>query len=281
MDLLSLAEMDREQISEILAIAKSFRENPVGTDLAGKTVVLFFPTSSIRTRITFEKAVFDLGGQPILFPSSALDKKEEIIDVARYLDNWVDLAIVRHPEAEKLRVLSHASSVPVINAMTSANHPCEILSDYFSIGLARQTMNQLRLAFVGPAGNILRSWINLATVLNLRLVHVCRAEERIMEDCATYRFTTDLDSVLPETDVILTDPLPPEFQDEEYYNRYQITEGRLALLPDHGLLNPCPPFSRGEEISPGAIESERFVGYQFKENLLYVQQAIIRYCLSG
>ncbi len=276
---LSLAELESRQISDILAVANAFRRNPVGDDLAGKTAVLFFPESSIRTRIAFEQAVYNLGGNSILFPPDALDKKEEIRDVAGYMDNWIDLAVIRHADIEKLRSVARYAGFPVVNAMTSNNHPCEILSDYFGISLIRQDTDKLRYTFVGPAGNILGSWINLAAVMNLKLVHVCRDGERVMPDSANYTFTTDLESVLPESDVILTDPLPPSFQNESYYQSYRITSRHLALLPDGAIVNPCPPFYRGEEISEEVIASPRFVGYGFKKNLLYVHQAIIRYCL--
>ena len=280
MDFLSIAELDRQQILEILKRAEAFRNDPAGSELAGKTAALFFPESSIRTRITFEKAIRSLGGESILFPQSALDKKEELHDVAGYMNNWIDIAIVRHPNFETIRSLAKHATFPVVNAMTSDNHPCEILSDYFSIRSGYPHMINPRLTFVGPAGNILRSWFNLAKTMDHTLVHVCRDGERMREDSASYEFTTELESVLPNCDVLLTDSLPREFQTASYYDRYRITEQHLSQLPTNAIVNPCPPFSRGEEISAEVPDSPAFVGYEFKKNLLYVHQAIIQYCLE-
>lgn len=280
MDFLSLAELSRQQIVDIVAMAEGYRENPTGSDLSGKTAVLFFPESSIRTRIAFEKAICDLGGHPILFPPSALDKREEMRDVAGYMNNWIDIAIVRHPDIERIRSLAGHARFPVVNAMTAQNHPCEILSDYFSFRTGARDADTLRLTFVGPDGNILRSWLNLAGTMGLKVVHVCREGERIAEDSAHYEFTTELEPVLPESDVILTDSLPREYQTPSYIDEYRITERHLMMLPDNAVVNPCPPFTRGDEIDAGIPDSPAFVGYEFKKNLLYVHQAIIRYCLE-
>ncbi len=95
-----------------------------------------------------------------------------------------------------------------------------------------------------------------------------------------YAFFTNLDMVLPESDVVLTDPLPKELRVPEYLNAYQITLDRMMKTRKNALLNPCPPFFRDEEVSADVIESDYFVGHDFKQNLIYVQQAIILYCLG-
>ena len=97
--------------------------------LENTTWLLFFPESSLRTRLTFEKAISDLGGQSILFPPNTLDKKEALKDVIGYAQNWADGIVVRHSAFEKIKLMANYSVIPVINAMTSDNHPCEILSD--------------------------------------------------------------------------------------------------------------------------------------------------------
>ena len=281
MHFLSLAEVNSHQISGICDLAGSYQNQPTDATLSGKTAVLFFSESSIRTRITFEKAVWNLGGQSILFPPSALEQKEELKDVAGYLANWVDIAIIRHPSLDIIRSLARHAPFPIINAMTTANHPCEILGDYFGIRSLEKDQKHLRLTFVGPSGNILRSWTNLAAAMGFTLVHVCREGERVMDDSPSYVFTSQLEESLENCDVLLTDPLPPEFQDSSYLARYQITRRHVDRLPNGSLFNPCPPFSRGEEISDDALNSEAFVGYEFKRSLLHVHQAIIRFCLEN
>ncbi|MBN2625927.1 MAG: hypothetical protein JXA95_04620 [Spirochaetales bacterium] len=279
MNFLSLADFSAEQLQSIFVLAD--REEASARDLQDKTAVLFFPASSIRTRITFEKGIRELGGQPILFPSDTLDKREKLQDVMGYLENWADLVAVRHGDFEKIREMARYSSIPVINAMSRQNHPCEILSDIYGISKRRPDYLSLNYTFVGPRGNILQSWINLAAVLKLNLTHVADGKERAGEDGPHYRLCPDLDDVLPRTDVLLTDPLPESCRNEEYYRRFQITGERADRLPAEALVNPCPPFYRGEEIATEAAESEKFVGYGFKKSLLKVQKALILYCLRN
>lgn len=130
--------------------------------MSGKTFVLFFPESSIRTRLTFEKGINDLGGQTVFLPSTTLDKREKLTDVVKYIENRANCIIVRHPENEKILGLSKNSNIPIINAMTSTNHPCEVLSDIYSISKIRDNYLELAYTFVGENGNIANSWMNIA-----------------------------------------------------------------------------------------------------------------------
>lgn len=178
-----------------------------------------------------------------------------------------------------IREIASCSGIPVINAMSGENHPCEIVSDVYGIRKRKPDFRSLTYVFVGPRGNILQSWVNIAEVLNLRLIHVADESERLKVDAKSYALSQSLDDVLPHTDILLTDPLPASCRTEEYYARFQITKARLELLPRDALINPCPPFQRGEEIAAEVIASDRFVGYGFKKDLLTVQNAIITYCM--
>lgn len=279
MDFLRINALKIEEINTIFNMADALRVNSELL-LKDKTFVLFFPESSIRTRLSFEKGIKTLGGDCILFSPATLDKREALVDVANYIKNWADGIIVRHSDYDRVCELASGSDVPVINAMTSYNHPCEILSDIYSISRLRADYKNLKYTFVGGDGNIINSWITAAEVLGLELNHICLDEYRIKADTKSYRFSTSLGSVLEESDVVLTDPLPSELKVDEYYDQYQITLERMNRCKLNAILNPCPPFYRGEEISEDVIDSDYFVGYEFKMNLIYVQQAIILYCLG-
>lgn len=114
---------------------------------------MFFPASSLRTRFSFEPGASPMGIQPIGFPPAALDKSEDLMDVAGYLGQWADLAVVRHSDIEVLERLVAADALPVINAMTAVNHPCEVLSDLYVLSRGAD-LTQLRFLFVGADGNI-------------------------------------------------------------------------------------------------------------------------------
>jgi ornithine carbamoyltransferase len=279
MNLLDINGLSAQQITNIFELADKLRFENDGNLLSGKTFILFFPESSLRTRITFEKGIKELGGECILFPPETLDKREQLSDVIKYMANWAHGIIVRHADFSIIQELCNHSDIPIINAMTSENHPCEILSDLYSISKRKENFKELVYTFVGPPGNICKSWMYVSNVLDLNFNHVCTSGHRISEDSRNYKFYTELEGILMDSDVILTDSLPNELRTNEYINKYQITLERMKLAKKNAILNPCPPFFRGEEISEDAISSDYFVGYAFKMNLLYVQQAIILYCL--
>ncbi len=278
MNLLKIEDLTVNQISEIFELADKLQNSEKSNYLAGKTFVIFFPESSIRTRITFEKGIKDLGGSCILFPPESLDKREKLEDVAKYIENWADGIIIRHSQYSKLQEIVENCSIPVINAMTRQNHPCEILSDLYSTSKLRNNYKELCYTFVGPANNISRSWYNAAKVLNLNFNHVCTEGYELGKENKNYKFHTDIEDVILHSDVVLTDSLPKDLKTNEYLSKYQITLDLLDMSKGDIILNPCPPFYRGEEVSEDVISSRYFVGYEFKKNLLYVQQAIILYC---
>ena len=279
MNFLSISDISRGQIEKIFSIADTLKDNKA-LWLKEKTFVLFFPESSIRTRLTFEKGIQDLGGRCVLFPPATLDKREALLDVSGYIANWADGIIVRHSDFEKVKELARHATIPVINAMTSYNHPCEILSDLYSIHQLRDDYTALTYTFVGDKGNIANSWLTAAKVFNLKLNHISVEHNRLKADDSNYVFGTVLEDVLTMTDVVLTDPVSEKLRTRAYFDQYQITVERMKRCKPHAILNPCPPFQRGEEVSHDVMTSNYFVGYAFKENLIYLQQAIILYCLG-
>ncbi|MGF7050617.1 ornithine carbamoyltransferase [Paenibacillus sp. DS2015] len=278
MNLLNLNDLTEDQISEIFNMTDILKMKKHSKLLSEKTFVLFFPETSIRTRITFERGIKDLGGNCIVFPPESLDAREELQDRIQYLENWADGVVIRHSDYSKVLELSRYSSIPIINAMTTENHPCEVISDLYSIRSLKENYKDLVYTFVGPAGNISRSWSDISEIMDLKFNHVCSHGNVLKADNRNYKFHTELESVLIDSDVILTDSLPVELRTKEYFSKYQINLERLELTRKHSILNPCPPFFRNEEVTEEAISSNYFVGYEFKKNLLYVQQAIILSC---
>ena len=271
-DLISLKQITKSDVENIFKIADHI--HAYKDSLKGKTIVLFFPSSSIRTRVTFEKGVHQLGAQTILFPSDTLDKKEAIVDVMGYLDNWADVVIVRHQDIKLIEKMAQTSSHPVINAMTKVNHPCEVLSDLYSLSKLRDDYLQAHYLFVGATGNIGLAWKEASQLLGLNLKQSCPKGFE-MEGV---NVIADLDEAMMGIDIILTDPLPAAVK--QRFANHRITLERMKKANENALLNPCPPFTRGEEVSAAVIDSDYFVGYEFKKDLLAVQQAIILYCME-
>ncbi len=271
-DLICFNHLQADDIYEIFSIADDIRSGKYNGVLTGKSVVLFFPASSIRMRVTFEKGIALLGGQSILFPSDALDKKEDLRDVCGYLDNWADLVVMRHKDMQVVEKFAQYAHVPVINAMTECSHPCEILSDLYALSKIRKQFLKDEYLFCGTAGNIGLTWKEASQVLGFHLSQCCGAGYE-MEDVKVYY---DIQTAVRGKDIVCTDSLPADALQD--FKACQITRAVMELANKNAVLNPCPPFYRGEEVSDDVISSEYFVGYAFKKHLLPVQQAVMIWC---
>lgn len=273
-NMIRITDYSIDEINAIFTIADEINNRKYKDILKEKTVVMFFPDNSIRTRVSFEKGIHLLGGQTILFPTETLDKKEDLQDVIGYLNNWADFIIVRHRNIEVLKKIAKYAKVPVINAMTDVNHPCEILSDLYSLSKLHPDFKRDSFLFCGENGNIGRAWKEASDVFGFPLEQCCGKGYEI-EGLKTYE---NIDDAIVGKDFICTDSLPAHAL--EAFKKCQVTKAVMDKANKGALLNPCPPFYRGKEVSEDVIASEYFVGYEFKKSLLVVQQAIIIYCLT-
>lgn len=230
-----LTDLQPSEIYDIFHIVDELYEGKYQDTLKGKSVVLFFPNTSIRTRVTFEKGIYLLGGQPILFPSETLDKKEEIRDVCGYLNNWADMLIVRRNDMALLEKLAGYSAVPVVNAMTDINHPCEILSDLYALSRIREDFTADKYLFCGKAGNIGLAWREAAQVLGLDLSQCCAAGYE-MEGVPVYH---NIMEAAKGRDILCTDSLPAEAVGD--FRECQVTIAAMETANSGAILNPCPP----------------------------------------
>ena len=270
-----LSDFSKLEITHIFELADKIKaDDGLSTPLNGKTIVLFFPESSIRTRVSFEKGIHILGGNTILFPPSALDKKEDIRVVIGYLENLADVVIVRHKDLAVIEYMAENSHIPIINAMTSVNHPCEILTDLYSLSKKYIDYCEKEYLFIGAKGNIGNTWKVASELMEFKFTQCCPKGYEIDGASVCY----DLEQAIANKDIICTDSIPSVAKDD--FKGYQITLEHMKYANVDACLNPCPPFFRGEEVSADAIDSEYFVGYEFKKSLLEVQQAIICYLFS-
>lgn len=268
-NLIELKDLTREEIFQIFELTDRMQQDEYSHFLSGKTVVLFFPSSSIRTRVTYEKGINLLGGHSVLFDSEALEKKEKIEDVIGYLNNWADAIIVRHGDIELVKEIARYTKVPVINAMTKINHPCEIIADLYALSKIRKDYLEAEYLYVGPSGNIGLTWREAADIFGFSFTGCCPSGYELKDTITIH----DIVDAISNKDIVLTDSLSKEqLQD---FRDFQITCEIMDKANDNALLNPCPPFYRGEEVSEEVIRSKYFVGYEFKKALLEVQQAIL------
>lgn len=267
-----LTDFKKEELMEIFHIADAMDEYK--GFLEGKTIVMFFPASSIRTRVSFEKGIYLLGGQSILFDPATLTKKEDIRDVCGYLQNWADAVVVRYPDISLLDTMANELDITVINALTDDNHPCEMMADLYALSKRRANYLQDEYLFVGADGNIGRAWREVAEAFGLRLTQCCPAKYAMSD----VPLITDLKDAVAGRDIVCTDSIPAN--ERKDFSDYQITKETMDRANKGALLNACPPFYRGEEVTSEVIDSDYFVGYEFKQDLLKIQQAILIYCME-
>ncbi|MCM1106837.1 MAG: peptide transporter [Blautia sp.] len=274
-DFTGLTDLQAGGVYEIFDIADDIAAGKYNGFLNGKAVILFFPASSIRTRVSFEKGIYLLGGQPILFPNETLDKKEDLRDVCGYLDNWADLVIIRHRDIGLVKEFARCAEAPVINAMTDTSHPCEILADLYALSKVRDNFTGDKYLFCGKSGNIGLTWKEAACVMGFELSQCCGVGYE-MEDVKAYH---DIRAAVRGKDIICTDSLSAA--DLDAFKNCQVTKEIMDMANENAILNPCPPFYRGEEVSDDVIQSKYFAGYEFKKGLLVVQQAVMMWCMAG
>lgn len=268
--LLSLRDWDAAQLAEFFELAERYATG--SGPRFDAAAVMFFPPSSLRTRVSFERGATRMGIQPIVFPPETLDKSEDPVDVAGYLAQWADVIVVRHPDIGILERLASADALPVVNAMTSTNHPCEVLSDLFTLSRDAD-VTQLRYLFVGANGNISAAWWEAAQAFGLDLTQSCPEELRV----PGVPWEGDLLRAMRNADVVITDG--PGIHAAELAP-YRVTAEHLDAAPNGVRLVPCPPFVRGREVSADAIAHSAFVGYEFKRSLMPVQQAAMARALT-
>lgn len=241
--------------------------------LAGARMGLIVDDGGWRNTTAFDLGAAAMGASVTHAPVSFAGR-EETADLAAYLDNWFDLLVVRTPSLETLRDLARAANAPVINARTRTNHPCETLGDLAFARQQRGGLEGLKVAVVSPAANILGSWIEAAQVLPLEVVQVFAAP---WHDPAAgqggFRASEDMGE-LADAHVIVTDRWPSDPMERDL-STYRVTAARL----DHGrpdaLFIPCPPVTRGQEVSPDAMTHAACRVTEAKAFLLHAQNALL------
>ncbi|WP_302051162.1 ornithine carbamoyltransferase [Corynebacterium glutamicum] len=267
---MSLEGGTRDELGELFDRAAHF--DAKSAPRVDGAATLFFPPSSLRTRVSFERGVLEMGLQPIAFPPETFDKSEDLADVAGYLSAWVQLMVVRHADISVLQRLADADVLPVINAMTNVNHPCEVLSDLYALSQETDPFS-LRFLFVGADGNIARAWWEATKAFGLSITQSCPAELRV----PGMPWQGDLTKTISNADVVITDGPGSH---AESLTPYRVTAAVLDVAPPAIRFAPCPPFIRGREVSTDAIEDLAFIGYGFKQYLKPVQQAVMSWALG-
>jgi ornithine carbamoyltransferase len=290
---LSLRQWGATAIAETLAraeeLAELWRLQRMPQALSGARVGLWFYGHGFRNRLAFEVGAREMGASVAYVPGE-LGVHEPLEDIAGYLGNWFTLLVLRAKRHDDLLALAAASRIPVINARTDRGHPCEILGDLSYLRRWRGNLDGLQVAFVGEPSNVCMSWLEAAAVLPIRVVQVCPPSHgvdphtlaELRQDAAgLIEVEHDLQAALAGVDLIYTDCWPKARTPDDQatirreFLPYQIKPEHLGALSERGIFLPCPPVTRGEEVSSEAMLSQRCHNHQAKDHLLHVQKPIL------
>jgi ornithine carbamoyltransferase len=300
---LDFDQIDAQVPHTILDLADAIKRDgnltALGTErpLAGKTLALIFEKNSTRTRVSFEVAMRQLGGDVIVLEGdkSQLGRGETIADTARVLSRYVDAIMIRTSAPEKLAELAHFASVPVINGLTDAAHPCQLMADVMT--LREHKGDDLRgrvVTWTGDGNNVAQSWIKAAARFGFELRLACpdplRADRaavdwalanggRIVEGSDPVELVSGADCVVTDTWVSMGDK--DAANRHNLLRPYQVNEALMAHARPDALFMHCLPAHRGEEVTDAVIDGPNSVVWDEAENRLHAQKGVLAWCLLG
>lgn len=294
-DLLSMTDLTAEDIWELLNRARELKAKGREPLLAGQTLALIFEKPSLRTRVSFDIAMHQLGGHSLYLSQMevGLGTREPVSDVARVLSRYVDGIAARTFSHRTVELLAEHASVPVINALSDAEHPCQALADLLTIYEKKQRLSGLTLAFIGDGNNVAHSLMLGAAAVGMNFHIACPAgyepQERFMALAQGYAQTSgakvlctpDPWEAAAAADVLYTDVWISMGQEEEAAVRrtafvdYQLNAALLASAKDDAIVMHDMPARRGEEIAEELIDAPQSVIFDQAENRLHAQKAIL------
>ena len=299
-DLLSIKDLSPAEIYEILALTKALKKKGITKDLAGKTIGMLFKKSSTRTRVSFEVAMTQLGGHSIfLDPEDVqLNRGESLGDTARVLSRYVDAMVIRTFEHKEIEDFARYASIPVINGLSDWSHPCQVMSDMYTIVEKKKKLKGLKIAYIGDgSNNMATSWLFGAAKMGMHLTLAtpdgyppdARAMKLVKEMTAPGALIEvfhDPMRAATGADVLYTDVWVSMGQEKEEATRvetftpYQVNRRLLERAKPGCLVMHCLPAHRGQEITDDVLESRQSIVFDQAENRLHVQKAILKLLLT-
>ena len=302
-DLLSIGDLSPAEVGGILNLAALVKARPARFRhaLEGKQMVLMFEKPSLRTRLTFEAGMGALGGRSLFVDQthSRIGARESLADVARNLERWVDVIVLRTFEHQTVVDMAAHAAIPVINGLSEVEHPCQALADYLTLQEKFHDLKNVRLAYVGDGNNVAHSLLLAAACLGSALTVatpkgyepgaaiVRAAREVAAQTGARIELTHDPKAAVKGADAVYTDVWASMGQEAEQEKRaaifapFQVNAKLMALAAPHAVFLHCLPAHRGSEVTDEVMDSPQSVVFDQAENRLHVQKAILLLLLGN
>jgi len=302
-DLISIQDFQPDELACALELATAMKLRPAdyrGT-LVGKQIVLFFEKPSLRTRLTFEAGIHSLGGVSFFVDQtqSRLGARESLSDVAHNLERWIDGVVLRTFAHETVTEMARHASIPVINALSELEHPCQAMADMQTLQEHFGDLHNVRLAYVGDGNNVAHSLMLAAASLGASIsvatpagyepdAEIARAAEQIAAlTGATVQVGNDAREAVSGADAVYTDVWASMGQEDEAVERrkifmpFQVNQKLFSQAAQRAVFMHCLPAHRGDEVTASVIDSPRSVVFDQAENRLHIQKAIMVLLLEG
>lgn len=298
-DLISIADLTPKEINQIFKLTKRLKKlhkkRKEHLLLLDKTLAMIFQKPSTRTRVSFEAGMYQLGGYALFLSAQDLQLRrgETIKDTALTLSRYVDGIMIRTYDHQDVEDLAKYATIPVINGLSDLLHPCQVLSDLYTIKEKKGRLKKLKVAYVGDGNNVANSWCYGAAKMGMELSLACparyqpnetvvrRASGEAMISGAKINILEDPKEAVRGADVIYTDVWASMGKEEEAIERrsifypYQVNEELVGKAKKDCIVMHCLPAHRGEEITDGVMDGPHSVVFDQAENRLHVQKAIL------
>jgi len=302
-DLINLSQLNRKEFLALLDLAADIKVHPgrYRDLLSGCGLAMIFEKPSLRTRVTFDVAMQEMGGHAVFldFTESPLGEREDILDVARNLELWMDAIVARTFGHESIELLAKASAVPVINGLSDHSHPCQAMADFLTLRETFDDFPHIKLAYVGDGNNTCHSLLEAAALAGCAMAVatppgyepdaevVARAQAVAQRTGAKLSVGNQLGAALRGAHAVYTDTWASMGQEAEQTQRardfagYQVNEALMARARAGARFLHCLPAHRGLEVSTGVIDAPISLVYQQAENRLHAQKAILAALILG
>ena len=297
---LDLDRFETATLRDVLKRGAAFkRGDPPGGDarpLAGRSLAMIFEKPSTRTRVSFELAIRELGGEAVVMErdGSQLGRGETIADTARVLSRYVDAIMIRTTSEAILLEMAEHASVPVINGLTDRTHPCQLMADVMTFEEHCGPIEGKAIAWSGDGNNMAASWIHAAVRFRFELRLACPEQAAPPQDVLDWAaaqggkiiVTQDVEGAVAGADAVVTDTWVSMGDEKDSPSRhnlmrpYQVDERLMALAKPHAVFMHCLPAHRGDEVTAGVIDGPQSVVWDEAENRLHAQKGILHWCMA-